>query len=146
MLVNKFTRVSISNLSPTHSIYHSRSFCIPNEFQIDNDFTTRPRQSVAPVFFRNIGSPYLLHENFDETIAIAAAVVKEEKFIAKNTQTEDSNNNNNNEIYDAFDCNSEKFRTLNMLQSSFHTNCDGSEKELSAAAAAMNSTVSPFFS
>lgn len=65
-------------------------------FHIDYELSPNPRQNVAPVLFRNIGSPYLRHENFDESIELIILKSHEDQganYANKMTQTIESNEN-----------------------------------------------------
>lgn len=62
-------------------------------FQIDYEPSPNSRRNVAPILFRNIGSPYLRHENYDESIELLHLKGFEDQALnhaAKMTQTEEN--------------------------------------------------------
>lgn len=66
-------------------------------FQVDLKRSPNSRRNVAPILFRNVGSPYLRHENFDESIEmflLKSCQDQEAIFANKMTQTEESYDNN----------------------------------------------------
>lgn len=68
--------------------HYNSSFCVNSAFQFDA--TPKPNRShrnISPRFFRNLGSPYLRYENFEESIELTLHNT-EPKVASKMTQTE----------------------------------------------------------